>query len=67
MARKYLDCREHPNAESSKQCTVAISADSDAEVIETAVGHAVQVHGYKDTPELRKQLKSGIKQGSPHP
>ena len=31
MPRKYIDCREYP---SEKNCTVAISADSDDELLE---------------------------------
>jgi predicted small metal-binding protein len=64
MARKYVDCREMP---SESKCTVAISADSDRELIEVAVQHAVQVHGHQDTRELRQMLMHAIKQGSPPP
>jgi predicted small metal-binding protein len=46
-------------------CTVAISADSDKEVLEAAVQHAVSVHRHQDTPELREQIRKLIKQGSP--
>ena len=53
MNRKYIDCREYP---SDIGCTVAISADTDAELLEVAVQHAISVHGHKDTPELRQQL-----------
>lgn len=57
MARKYIDCREFP---SETNCTVAISADSEAELLEAAVQHAVTVHKHQDTPELRDQIKSAI-------
>ena len=63
MTRKYIDCRETPQTAST--CSVAISADTDEEVIEAAVQHGVQVHGFEDTPELREQLKDAIKEGSP--
>ena len=53
MARKYVDCREMP---SDSHCTVAISADSEKELMEVAVQHAVAVHGHQDTPEFRQQL-----------
>jgi predicted small metal-binding protein len=62
MARKYIDCREHP---SEMNCTVALAADSAEELIEAAVQHAVAVHGHKDTPELRAMLRQGIKEGTP--
>jgi predicted small metal-binding protein len=64
MARKYIDCREMP---SENKCTVAISADSERELIEVAVQHAVKVHGHPDTTEFRQMLKQAIKQGSPPP
>jgi predicted small metal-binding protein len=64
MARKYVDCREIPSA---SKCTVAISADSEKELIEVAVQHAISVHGHQDTAEFRKMLKQAIKQGSPAP
>ncbi len=60
MARKYVDCRQFP---SETKCTVAISADSEKELMEIAVQHAVAVHGHKDTPEFRGQLKKAIKEG----
>jgi len=62
MTRKYIDCREFP---SDSNCTVAISADSDQELMEIAVQHAVAVHKHEDTPELRRQLGQLFKQGTP--
>lgn len=60
MDRKVIDCRAYP---SDKKCTVAISADTEEEIIEAAVVHAVKSHGHKDTPEFRKQLRGMIKTG----
>ena len=62
MARKYIDCRAFP---SDKKCTVAISADTEEELLEVAVQHAVKVHGHKDTPEFRQQLKKAFMPGNP--
>lgn len=62
MTRKFIDCREYP---SEMNCSVAISADSDKELLETAVQHACAVHGHKDTPELRTQISSMFKEGTP--
>ena len=62
MDRKYIDCREYP---SESGCTVAISADSDEELINAAAQHAVQVHGHQDGPELRAELRQIIKSGAP--
>jgi predicted small metal-binding protein len=62
MSRKYIDCREFP---SESNCTVAISADSEAELIDAAAQHAAQVHGHQDNPELRAQLKEAVREGQP--
>ena len=62
MPRKYIDCREYP---SESGCTVAISADSEEELVDAAARHAVQVHGHQDGPELRAELKKIVKEGAP--
>jgi len=62
MSRKYIDCREYP---SESNCTVAISADSEDELIDAAAQHAVQVHGHQDGPELRSELRQIVKSGMP--
>jgi hypothetical protein len=62
MTRKYIDCREFP---SEMRCSVAISADTDKELIDAAVQHAVAVHGHKDTPEFRKEIMGAMREGTP--
>jgi predicted small metal-binding protein len=62
MARQYIDCREFP---SESNCTVAIAADNERELLDAAVQHAVAVHGHTDTPEFRSQVATLIKQGTP--
>lgn len=62
MTRKFIDCREFP---SDTQCTVAISADSEEELLQVAVEHAVSVHHHSDSPELRQQLRQLFKEGMP--
>jgi len=62
MARKYIDCREYP---SEMKCTIALSADSDDELLEAAVQHAVAVHGHEDSAGFRQQLRQLFKKGSP--
>ena len=62
MARKYIDCRNFP---SESKCTVTISADSEQELMDVAVQHAVAVHGHEDTPHFRQQLKEAIQEGTP--
>jgi predicted small metal-binding protein len=62
MSRKYIDCREYP---SDINCTIALSADNEKELLEAAVQHAVTVHGFQDSAELRQELKSMFKDGTP--
>jgi predicted small metal-binding protein len=62
MTRKFIDCREFP---SDMHCSVAISADSEDELLQVAVEHAVSVHGHHDTPELRTQLRQLFRNGMP--
>ena len=62
MGRKYIDCRQVP---SEMNCTVTISADTEKELMDIAVQHAVASHGHKDTPEFLGELKKAFKEGSP--
>jgi predicted small metal-binding protein len=62
MNRKYIDCREFPG---EIKCSLALAADSEDELLEAAVQHAVAVHGFQDTPELRKELQSCFRDGTP--
>ena len=62
MTREFIDCREFP---SDTQCSVAISADSDEELLQVAVEHAVSVHHHQDSPELRQQLRQLFREGMP--
>ena len=59
MPRKHIDCRAYP---SEMNCTVLMSADSEAELLEAAVQHAVAVHGHTDTPEFRATLRTLFKE-----
>jgi predicted small metal-binding protein len=62
MGRKFVDCREIP---SESKCSLAISADTEDELLEAAVQHAVAVHKHSDSPELREQIKHAMKDGTP--
>ncbi len=62
MSRKYIDCREAP---SQSNCTVAIAADSEDELIQAAVQHVVAVHQERDSPELRRELRKHVHEGAP--
>ena len=55
--RKSIDCRNHP---SEKNCTLAITG-TEEEVLEAAVHHAITTHGHKNSPQLREQLRSMLK------
>jgi predicted small metal-binding protein len=46
-------------------CTIAMSADSEEELLEAAVQHAVAVHQHNDSPELRNQLRGIFREGTP--
>ncbi len=62
MARKYIDCRDYP---SDIKCTVALSADTEDELIKAVVQHGTKVHGYSDTPEFREKMRKAFKDGTP--
>lgn len=62
MGRKFIDCRAF---QSEMNCSVAISADSEGELLEVAVQHAVAVHKHQDTPQLREQIRGIIRDGMP--
>jgi len=61
MTRKFIDCREMP---SQTKCTLTIAGEED-EVVRAVVLHAVDVHGHKDTPEFRNELRRSLKDGRP--
>jgi predicted small metal-binding protein len=62
MSRKFIDCRAFP---SEMNCSIAISADSEGELLETAVQHAVAIHGHQDTAELREMIRGAMQDGTP--
>lgn len=57
MPRKMIDCRDTP---SEKNCTLTIAGEED-EVVRAATMHAVDYHGHQDTPELREEIRKGLK------
>ena len=58
MARKYIDCREHPDGTG---CTLYVSGEEE-ELIQAVAEHAASVHGMQDTPEVREQFRSMLKE-----
>ena len=55
--RKVVDCRLHP---SEKGCTLSIEGTQE-EVLEAATQHAITAHGHTNSPELREQIKTIMK------
>lgn len=60
MARRYIDCRQGESG-----CTLALSADTEDELIAAAVQHGVAVHGYENTPEFRAKIRTFMREGTP--
>jgi len=58
--RKSIDCRNYP---SDKNCSLKLPG-TENEVLDAAVQHAVAAHRHQDSPELRGQLKSMLKDES---
>jgi predicted small metal-binding protein len=58
MGRKYIDCSEYP---SDSNCSLRLSGTED-EVLPVAVHHAITVHGHEDSPELKEQIRSLLKE-----
>lgn len=58
MSRKYIDCSEMP---SDSKCTLKIAGEED-EVVRAATLHAADVHGHRDTPELRDMVRKALKE-----
>jgi len=55
--RKVMDCRLYP---SDKGCTLSIEG-TEEEVLEAATDHAITAHGHTNSPELREQIRSIMK------
>jgi hypothetical protein len=57
MARKIVDCRDFP---SESKCTLTIAGEEE-EVVRAATLHGGDVHGHRDTPEFRNQIRGALK------
>ncbi len=57
LKRKAVDCSLYP---SEKGCTLYIEG-TEEEVLEAATQHAVTAHGHTNSPELREQLRTVMK------
>ncbi len=56
--RKVADCRDIPSV---SNCTLTIAGEEE-EVVRAAALHASDVHGHRDTPELREQIRGSLKE-----
>lgn len=59
MDRKYVDCRDFPEA----KCSVTLAADTEQELLDAAMDHGVRVHGFQDTPATREEIRRVVKTG----
>jgi predicted small metal-binding protein len=59
--RKVADCRDYP---SEMNCSLTIAGE-EQEVVRAAAEHAVSVHGHDDSPELREEIRKGLKDEVP--
>lgn len=62
MTRRSIDCRDYPDGTG---CTLYLSAEED-DLVRAAAEHDASVHGNKDTPELREQIRSMLKDEVEH-
>ena len=56
--RMVADCRIFP---SESNCSLTI-AGTEEEVLKIAARHAIEEHGHEDTPELREEIRSILKE-----
>ncbi|WP_282695741.1 DUF1059 domain-containing protein [Streptomyces sp. CC208A] len=61
MARKATDCRDTPSVSG---CSLYISGEEE-EVVRAAAEHMVSVHEHTDSPEMREQIREGLKDPLP--
>lgn len=52
--RKSLDCRA---LDELRDCSVSFAADSEEELMEAVLSHAMEVHLERDTPHLRARIR----------
>ena len=57
IRRKVIDCHLFP---AGIPCEFVVSGDEE-EIFELAVEHAVESHGYRDTPSLRERLRAMLR------
>lgn len=62
MGRKYVECRDFPgDLPGDEKCSATLTADSEEELLEAVLHHAITVHGYTNTPEFRENVRKQFK------
>ncbi|WP_329282396.1 DUF1059 domain-containing protein [Streptomyces sp. NBC_00691] len=61
MARKATDCRDTPSVSG---CSLYMSGEEE-ELVRAAVMHVVDVHEHTDSPELREEIRTSLKEPLP--
>jgi predicted small metal-binding protein len=62
MGQKYVDCKE---LSGDSHCSATLTADSNDELMEVVIKHAINVHGLANTTDFRKQVSSHVKERNP--
>lgn len=62
MGQKYVDCRE---LSGDKHCSAHLVGNSNDELMEVVIKHAINVHGLANTRDFRKQVSAHVKEGTP--
>ncbi|PLX82873.1 MAG: hypothetical protein C0617_13040 [Desulfuromonas sp.] len=64
MGSKYIECHDFPGGDKCKHSTT-LTADSEEELLEEVVRHAINVHGCANTEEFRDHVRREFKDGNP--
>ncbi|WP_020677705.1 DUF1059 domain-containing protein [Geopsychrobacter electrodiphilus] len=62
MGRKYVECR---HLSGDTHCPKTLVADSDNELMEAVIKHAINAHGLANTSSFRKEVSTHFKEGNP--
>jgi len=64
MGSKYVVCTEQ-DFPGAPRCNATFVSDNDAELLETAVRHGINVHGHANTESYREKVRNEFKLGEP--
>ncbi len=60
MGQKYVECKD---LSGDMHCSAHLVADSETELMEVVIKHAINVHGLANTTDFRKQISAHVKEG----